>query len=109
LRPHPTREGDFFIENLLVRIRFIIEMIRWTGLAPWGFEFPFPGSLLSTFLGIRQYSAGISATLRVFREPETKPGRNDAAGSALDMGAHPGTPINRNMFLLIVSKGMPRK
>jgi len=25
-------------------------MIRWTGLAPWGFEFPFPGSLISTFL-----------------------------------------------------------
>jgi hypothetical protein len=25
-------------------------MIRWTGLALWGFEFPFPGSLTSTFL-----------------------------------------------------------
>ena len=25
-------------------------MIRWTGLAPWVFEFPFPGSLTSTFL-----------------------------------------------------------
>jgi len=25
-------------------------MIRWTGLAPWKFEFPFPGSLTSTFL-----------------------------------------------------------
>ena len=24
-------------------------MIRWTGLAPWEFEFPFPGSLVSTF------------------------------------------------------------
>jgi len=23
-------------------------MIRWTGLAPWEFEFPFPGSLTST-------------------------------------------------------------
>ena len=29
---------------------FIIVMIRWTGLAPWEFEFPFPGSLTSTFL-----------------------------------------------------------
>ena len=37
-----TRERDFFIDNLLVRIHFIIVMIRWTGLAPWGFEFPFP-------------------------------------------------------------------
>ena len=26
-------EREFFIDNLLVRIRFIIEMIRWTGLA----------------------------------------------------------------------------
>jgi len=25
-------------------------MIRWTGLAPWEFEFPFPSSLTSTFL-----------------------------------------------------------
>jgi len=25
-------------------------MIRWTGLAPWEFQFPFPGSLTSTFL-----------------------------------------------------------
>jgi len=24
-------------------------MLRWTGLAPWAFEFPFPGSLTSTF------------------------------------------------------------
>ena len=25
-------------------------MIRWTGLAPWELEFPFQGSLASTFL-----------------------------------------------------------
>ena len=36
-------ERDFFIDNLLVRIRFIIEMSWWTGLAPWEFEFPFLG------------------------------------------------------------------
>ena len=36
--------------ELLVRIHFIIEMIRWTGLASWEFEFSFPGSLTSTFL-----------------------------------------------------------
>jgi len=41
---------EFVIDNLLVRIHFIIVMIRWTGLAPWEFEFPFPGSLTSTFL-----------------------------------------------------------
>ena len=44
----PARE--FFIDNLLVRIHFIILMIRWTGLAPWECEFPYPGSLTSTFL-----------------------------------------------------------
>jgi len=43
-------EKEFFNDNLLVRIHFIIVMIRWTGLAPWEFEFPFPGSLISSFL-----------------------------------------------------------
>jgi len=28
-------EREFLIDNLLVRIQFIIAMIRWTGLAPW--------------------------------------------------------------------------
>ena len=51
-RPAASRPGEseFFIDNLLVRIHCIIVMIRWTGLAPWEFEFPFPGSLTSTFL-----------------------------------------------------------
>jgi len=33
-------EREFFIDNLLVRIHFVIVTIRWTGLAPWEFEFP---------------------------------------------------------------------
>ena len=45
-------DSEFFIDNLLVRIHFIIVMSRWTGLAPREFEFPFPGSLTSTFLGL---------------------------------------------------------
>ena len=44
-------EREFCIDNLLVRIHFIIVMIKKIGLAPWDFEFPFPGSLKSTFLG----------------------------------------------------------
>jgi len=32
--PVAPLERDFFINNLLVRIHFIIVMIRWTGLAP---------------------------------------------------------------------------
>jgi hypothetical protein len=45
-----SREREFFIGNLLVRIQFIIEMVRCIGLAPWGFEFPFPSSRTSIFL-----------------------------------------------------------
>jgi len=44
------RGREFFIDNVLVQIHFIIVMITWTGLASWEFEFPFPGSLTSTFL-----------------------------------------------------------
>ena len=43
-------EREFFIDNLLIRIYCIIVMIRWTGLAPWEFEFPFSGSPTSTRL-----------------------------------------------------------
>jgi len=32
--PPALCEREFFIDNLLVRIHFIIVMIRWTGLAP---------------------------------------------------------------------------
>jgi len=32
------REREFFIDNLLARIHFIIVKIRWTGLASWEFE-----------------------------------------------------------------------
>ena len=43
-------EREFFIDNLLVRIHFIIVMISWTGLAPWDFQFSFPDRLTFTFL-----------------------------------------------------------
>ena len=42
--------GDFFIDNIFVRIHFIIVMKRLTGLALWEFQVPFSGSLTSTFL-----------------------------------------------------------
>ena len=29
------QEKEFFIDNLLVRIHFVIEMIWWTGLEQW--------------------------------------------------------------------------
>jgi len=36
--PTCQREREFFIDNLLVRIHYIIVMMKWTGLAPWEFE-----------------------------------------------------------------------
>jgi len=36
-KPTWPPEREFFIDNLLVRVHFIIEMIWWTGLAPWEF------------------------------------------------------------------------
>ena len=59
----PVTERDFFIDNLLVQIHYIILMIRWTGLAPREFEFPLPGSFLSTFLvlySLRCYRTEVS-------------------------------------------------
>jgi len=35
--PSRLLEREFFIDNLLVRIHYIIVMIKWTGLAPWEF------------------------------------------------------------------------
>ena len=58
-----AREIEFFIDNLLVRIHFTIVMIRWTGLAPWEFEFPFPGRHISTFLALARSHS--SQTLEV--------------------------------------------
>ena len=46
---HSVDHERVLIDNRLVRIHFIIVMIRWTGPVPWEFEFPFPGSLTSTF------------------------------------------------------------
>ena len=54
-------EREFFIDNQLARIHFIIMMIRWSGIAPWEFEFPFLGSLTSTFL--QQLQQSNSSTL----------------------------------------------
>jgi len=61
----PGSEREFFIDNLLFRIHFIIVMIRWTGLAPWEFAFPLPGSLTSTFLEPGSSAAEREATPRI--------------------------------------------
>ena len=43
--PHPT---PYTLHPTPHTLHFIIVMIWWTGLAPWEFEFPSPGSLIST-------------------------------------------------------------
>ena len=48
---HVPTERDSINHSLLDRVHFIVVMIRLTGLAPLEFEFLFPGSLASTFLG----------------------------------------------------------
>ena len=53
-----SAETDFCIDNLLVRTHFTIVMVGWTGLAPWEFEFPFPGSRASTFQAALQHLGG---------------------------------------------------
>ena len=45
----PSLDRDLFVGNLWIRVNFIIVTIRWTGLAPWKFELPFPGRPTSTF------------------------------------------------------------
>ena len=47
---HCGAKRELSIDNLQVRIHFVIGMIRWTGLASLAFEFPFPGSRTSAFL-----------------------------------------------------------
>ena len=56
-------EREFFIDNLLVRIHFVIEMIMWTSLAPWEFALPFLGSLIFTLLGCRDLGDGVGVEL----------------------------------------------
>jgi len=56
---HACSERDFFIDdNLLVRIHFIIVMIRWTGLAPWEFEVVMPVQVTSLSHACSAYSSG---------------------------------------------------
>jgi len=45
-------------------------MIRWTGLAPWEFEFPFPGSLTSIFLHSTSEAGGCETGVEhMFKAP----------------------------------------
>ena len=80
--PFPCRgrgEREFFIDNLLVRNHFITVIIRWTGLALWEVEFPFPGSLTYSFL-----AGGAGTSLD---PPEAKPFQ--FAGGEIELSRRP--------------------
>jgi len=70
-----TSNAPFFIDSLLVRMHCIIVMIRWTGLAPWELEFPFPGSLTSTFLNPKHNPQGFmtDAEIKAMEKEVTTP------------------------------------
>jgi len=73
-------EREFFIDNLLIQIHFIIEMILWTGLAPWEVEFPFPCLAGKHFRKEKQKlknrpNLGSSPTPAHARERESEKGR----------------------------------
>ena len=75
---HAPVERQFLIDHPLVRIHLFIVMIRWTGLAPWAFEFSFPGSLTSTFLyrlllGVQHVSKRLQADAVYFEADEKNP------------------------------------
>jgi len=57
------RSLQTFIKIVDLNCSFIIVMIRWTGLAPWEFEIPFPGSRTSTFLWQPEEACGAAKEL----------------------------------------------
>ena len=59
---------EFFIDTHLVRVHFIIVMIRWTGLAPWEFAAPM-------FIGYRtEYGVVVPTVLPAVGRRGHRPG-----------------------------------
>ena len=83
-------EREFFIDNLLVRIHFIIVMIRWTGLAPWKFDFLFQVAL---HLPSQQVSVAMPARDLVLIHAlllESTPGAGTTQGPTGETDTPPG-------------------
>ena len=70
------------IDDQLVRIHFITEMGQRTGLAPWAFDLPFPGSFLSTFL--------INHTMKTLETRAETAGPMPTASPAIEEGGDIG-------------------
>ena len=66
-------------------------MIRWTGLAPWEFEFPFPGSLTSTFL-----DGGVQPSKALFSNQSTSlHSKTNQLHCTPVESRNPGCPLSR--------------
>jgi len=95
-----STEREFFIDNLLVRIRFIIVMMRWTGLAPWEFDFPFPiGRAHAAALGAPGALQGYGIEWDVNPNPH-KPYPADPKPSTLNPKPGPWNPRPERRALL---------
>ena len=53
------KQRELLLDNILVRIHFIIVIIRWIGLAPWELAFPFTGGFTSTVLVMFDLECGL--------------------------------------------------
>ena len=53
------------MNNLLLRIHFLIKTIWWTNLAPWEFGLNFPGSLISTSLHTKTFLFSVSHSTHI--------------------------------------------
>ena len=94
-----TRERQFFIDNRLVRIHFIIVMIRWTGLAPWEFKSPLPEQ---PFLSRAPY-------LAIERSRAWCTQRVPAAPSSSEEPPAPGSPGKTSQPSTLRSRGRARR
>jgi len=92
-RTNPT-EKEFFIDNLLVRIHFIIVMIKWTGLAPWEFT---PARMLSR---TNPAVVGRSGRLHVCGLRPARPGRARLGMTNSVHGLVPARTLHSMMMML---------
>ena len=85
---------EFFIDNLLVRIHFMIVMIRWTGLSLWSLNFFFQVAVYQP-----SYSSTQSPPFRQ-KDPEDAAPARHRPGAPLRLARHsPPGSISKKMFI----------
>ena len=86
-------QREIVIDNLLVRFHSIIVMTRWTGLAPWDFDFPYPGGLTSTLLACLSTEETSQETSPAPLEQGKRKGLDGVDGAPLGLLPCRGTPL----------------